>query len=102
VRVSTASQSGSRRIRVSAAAEWSTLTAVGAFFALLYWVTDAPLYNPVGFVDPWLYTSLFVNFDWAYSVFFDTYYAARLPWVIPGYVLNSLLPSKAAYFLLHE
>jgi hypothetical protein len=99
--VSTASQSGSRRIRVSAAAEWSTLVAVGAFFALLYWVTDAPLYNPVGFVDPWLYTSLFVNFDWAYSVFFDTYYAARLPWVIPGYVLHSLLPTNAAYFVLH-
>jgi hypothetical protein len=99
--VSTASQSGSRRITSSAAAEWSTLAGVGAFLAFLYWATDAPLYNPVGFVDPWLYTSLFGNFDWAYSIFSDTYYAARLPWVIPGYVLHSVLPARAAYFLLH-
>ena len=99
--MSAASQPGSRQDRNSAAAEWSTLGGVGAFLALLYWATDAPLYNPVGWVDPWLYTSLFVNFDWAYSVFSDTYYAARLPWVIPGYVLHTLLPTKIAYFVLH-
>jgi hypothetical protein len=99
--VSTASQPGSRRITSSAAAEWATLAGVGAFLTFLYWLTDPPLYNPVGWVDPWLYTSLFTNFNWAYSVFFDTYYAARLPWIIPGYVLHSLLPTKAAYFVLH-
>jgi hypothetical protein len=69
--------------------------------ALSYWWTRAPLYNPSGTIDPWLYTALFVNFDQIYEHFGETYYAARLPWVVPGRILYSAMPLDAAYWVLH-
>jgi hypothetical protein len=81
--------------------EWSLLFAVGGLVSFVYWVTRAPLYNPVGWVDPWLYTAFFVNFGWVHHMFFDTYYGARVPWIFPGYTLHALLPTGAAYFVLH-
>jgi hypothetical protein len=88
-------------MKPSAPGEWPALGVVTGLFGFLYWATAAPLYNPPGRVDPWLYTGFFVNFDWVYKAFWDTYYGARLPWVVPGYALHSLLPNHAAYFVLH-
>jgi hypothetical protein len=78
--------------------------ALGSVFgiaALSYWWTRAPLYNPLGTVDPWLYTALFVNFDQVYAHFTNTYYASRLPWVVPGRIVYGVLPVDAAYWILH-
>jgi hypothetical protein len=78
--------------------------ALGGIFviaALAYWWTRAPLYNPWGTIDPWLYTALFVNFDEIYEPFHNTYYAARLPWVVPGRIVYGVLPVDAAYWVLH-
>jgi hypothetical protein len=69
--------------------------------ALSYWWTKAPLYNPSGSIDPWLYTSLFVNWERVYEPFALTYYAARLPWTVPGRVAYSVFPLDAAYWILH-
>jgi hypothetical protein len=69
--------------------------------ALSYWWTRAPLYNPLGTVDPWLYTALWVNFDQVYGYFTNTYYASRLPWVVPGRIVYGALPVDAAYWVLH-
>ncbi|MBA2383207.1 MAG: hypothetical protein H0V68_00870, partial [Actinobacteria bacterium] len=69
--------------------------------ALGYWLTQPPLYNPAGSIDPWLYTALFVNFDQTYEAFVTTYYPSRLPLIVPGYVLNLLFDPTTAYFLLH-
>ena len=80
------------------------LAALGSVFgvaAFAYSWTRAPLYNPPGTIDPWLYTALFVNFDQIYHVFGETYYAARLPWVVPGRILYSAMPLDAAYWVLH-
>jgi hypothetical protein len=70
-------------------------------FSGMYVVTDAPLYNPVGTIDPWLYTALWVNFDQIYHHFLGTYYASRVPWIAPGYGLNLLFDHRTAYFIMH-
>ena len=91
---------------------WSTawrgrLSAVAALggvlgvAALSYWWTKAPLYNPSGTIDPWLYTAFFVNFDRVYEDFALTYYAARLPWIVPGRFAYAVFPLDAAYWVLH-
>jgi hypothetical protein len=69
--------------------------------ALSYWWTKAPLYNPSGTIDPWLYTAFFVNFDRVYEDFALTYYAARLPWIVPGRIAYAVFPLDAAYWILH-
>jgi len=77
------------------------LCGVLALAALAYWWTHAPLYNPTGTIDPWLYTALFVNFDQVYSHFATTYYASRLPWILPGRIVYGVLPVDTAYWVLH-
>jgi hypothetical protein len=79
----------------------AALGAVLGIAALSYWWTRAPLYNPSGTIDPWLYTALMVNFDQFYEHFHSTYYASRLAWVVPGRVLHGVLPVDAAYWVLH-
>jgi hypothetical protein len=79
----------------------AALGGVFAIAALSYWWTRAPLYNPSGTIDPWLYTALMVNFDETYEHFGTTYYASRLPWIVPGRILYGALPLDAAYWLLH-
>jgi hypothetical protein len=80
------------------------LAALGGVFgitALSYWWTRAPLYNPSGTIDPWLYTALFVNFDQFYDHFGASYYASRLPWIVPGRIVYGALSVDAAYWVLH-
>ena len=80
------------------------VAALGGIYgiaALAYWWTRAPLYNPPGTIDPWLYTAFFVNFDRVYEDFALTYYAARLPWIVPGRIAYAVFPLDAAYWVLH-
>jgi hypothetical protein len=69
--------------------------------AIAYVWTDAPLYNQLGTIDPWLYTALWTNFDQVYSSFHGLYYISRVPWIVPGYVLNGFLDARAASLVLH-
>jgi hypothetical protein len=85
-------------------ARFVDLAALGTVFviaALAYWWTRAPLYNPSGTIDPWLYTALFVNFDQFYDHFGATYYASRLPWIVPGRIAYGALSVDAAYWVFH-
>jgi hypothetical protein len=79
----------------------AALGGVLGIAALSYWWTRAPLYNPNGTVDPWLYTALWVNFDQINAYFGTTYYASRLPWIVPGRIVYGVLPVDAAYWVLH-
>ena len=63
--------------------------------------TKASLYNPAASIDPWLYTALWTNFDQVYHWFIGTYYASRLPWIVPGYVLARLFGLHTAFFVVH-
>ena len=42
-----------------------------------------------------------MNFDHIYGQFANTYYASRLPWILPGRIVYSVLPTDAAYWVLH-
>jgi hypothetical protein len=66
-------------------------------FALLH----AKTLNMWNDIDPWIYTGLFKNWDYMYRVFGDTYYPTRLPYLIPGYFVNQLLPPVPAFYVLH-
>ena len=59
------------------------------------------IYTEPGTIDPWLYTALMTNFDFIYHHFVTTYYASRLPAILPGYFLNSFLTPQQAYVVLH-
>ena len=59
------------------------------------------IYNDPWTIDPWLYTALMTNFDFIYPHFVTTYYASRLPMILPGYFLNSFLTPQHAYVVLH-
>jgi hypothetical protein len=52
-------------------------------------------------IDPWFYTALTTNFDGVYGWLNGTYYASRLPMIIPGLLLNSFLTPTQAYVVLH-
>lgn len=85
----------------SVAAEGLTLIGLSGLAVLAYALTKAPLYNPVGTIDPWLYTAAWTNFNLIYHAFSTTYYLSRLPWIVPGYALNKFLGPEAAYFVIH-
>jgi hypothetical protein len=64
-------------------------------------LVNTQIYTEPGTIDPWLYTALMTNFDFTYLHFGATYYASRLPAVLPGYFLNSFLTPREAYVVLH-
>ncbi len=45
----------------------AVLIGLTALTAAVYVWTKAPLYNPFGTIDPWLYTALWTNFDQIYD-----------------------------------
>ena len=77
------------------------LAVLTAAAAVVYVWTKAPLYNPLGTIDPWLYTALWTNFDQIYESFSRTYYVSRVPWIVPGYVLNGIFDARTAFVVLH-
>lgn len=89
-----------RRLGVSAEPWALGIATLG--FGLFYWLIGASQLNRPTDLDPWYYTGLFRNFGYMYRAFEDTYYASRLPWIIPGRVVNSLLPPAPAALLLHS
>src|SRR3954447_24839477 len=82
--------------------EAAVLALMTALTGLLLVLVDAPLYNPLGTIDPWLYTALFTNFHFIYQHFWTTYYASRLPWVAPGLFLHDLFGDRVAFVILHS
>ncbi|MGN6868501.1 MAG: hypothetical protein ACTHMY_08865 [Solirubrobacteraceae bacterium] len=68
---------------------------------LVYRIVDAPLYNPYSSIDAWVYAGLFTNFDFTYHHFGFTYYASRLPWIVPNLVAHDVFSWRVAYFIVH-
>jgi hypothetical protein len=74
----------------------TTVAAVGVLL-----LVHTQIYSEPWSIDPWLYSALMANFGFIYHWFHMTYYAARLPLIIPGVFLNSSLSSAHAYVVLH-
>ncbi len=77
------------------------VAAVTVGVGVLYALIDAVVLNTPGYLDPWIYYALFQNFDYLYDAFYSAYYTSRLPWIIPGQAAHAVLPSAAAFFVLH-
>ena len=93
-----------RRGRGGASRAPSELTVVGLSTAaalVVLRLVNTQIYTEPGTIDPWLYTALMTNFDFIYDHFSTTYYASRLPAILPGYFLNSFLTPQQAYVVLH-
>lgn len=85
-----------------AAIDVAALVVLTAATAAVYVWTKAPLYNLFGTIDPWLYTALWTNFDQIYDSFSRTYYISRVPWIVPGYVVNGIFDDvRTAALVLH-
>jgi hypothetical protein len=89
------------RLPRAAVVEVAALALATVLVVAVYAWTDAPLYNPPFTIDPWLYTALWTNFDQTYHAFVTTYYASRVPWILPGYVCNLVFSPRTASLIVH-
>ena len=63
---------------------------------------DAKSIDSSNFVDSWLYLGFFRNFlDFKRYLFTDTYYASRMSWILPGWLVNQVFSPEAANYVLH-
>jgi hypothetical protein len=85
----------------ASATEALTIAAVTTAVGLLALWTRAPLYNPPATIDPWLYTALWTNFDQTYQTYAGTYYVSRVPWIVPGLIMNDVFDARTASLILH-
>ena len=54
------------------------------------------------FVDSWIYLGFFKNlFDFKRYLFTETYYATRMSWILPGWLINQVFLPQAANYLIH-
>lgn len=59
------------------------------------------IFTPAATIDPWLYFGYFNNFGQYTEWFPATYYATRLPWIVPGYICYKVFPPLIANHVLH-
>src|SRR5882762_7327666 len=88
--------------RVSSSEQLSRILVAGVVLILPIIVivySKFPLYNPVGYLDPWFYTGYFNNLGELYKWFGPTYYLSRLAWIVPGYIAYLLLRSRYDRFV---
>jgi len=77
---------------------WAAII-LAPFLILLF---DRNVYfSPPAFVDSWIYYGYFRHFSEFIRWFSGTYYASRLTWILPGYVVNKMFPDLIANYLLH-
>src|SRR6266436_3979150 len=54
-----------------------------------------------GAIDPWVYSGFHLHLPEFLQAFGSTYYASRVPWTVPGWLLHSALDDEHALYLLH-
>src|SRR5437899_1663165 len=63
---------------------------------------DAKSIDSSNFVDSWLYLGFFRNFvDFKRYLFTDTYYASRMSWILPGWLVNQIFSPEIANYVIH-
>jgi hypothetical protein len=63
---------------------------------------DAKSIDSSNFVDSWLYLGFFRNFvDFKRYLFTDTYYASRMSWILPGWLINVVFSPEIANYVIH-
>ena len=68
----------------------------------LWFINNNWLFNAPNMIDPWVYYGFFTHLhSFKLLLFPGTYYGSRLPYVLPGYLLNQLFQPNAANYVLH-
>jgi hypothetical protein len=91
----------SRRRDAWSPSEVALICGTGVLALAVYVGVGASRLTPPNDIDPWLYTGFFNNFRFLYHTFGYTYYASRLPYLLPGWAINSLLPPVPAHYVYH-
>jgi hypothetical protein len=83
--------------------EWHRIACLLAMPAMLLAADPNLFVNPGGngYIDPWVYTGLFISLPALARRFGETYYASRLPWLLPGFAAHSAFPPLLANYVLH-
>lgn len=69
---------------------------------MLVLISDRSLFfNQAGYLDSWIYYSLYRNLSALKILFAETYYPSRLSLILPGYVVNQLFEPLTANYVLH-
>lgn len=68
---------------------------------LLLLINQSWIFNPVGWIDPWLYFGYFHSLGQYLKVFAGAYYGTRLPLILPGYLSYKIFPPLVANYVLH-
>jgi hypothetical protein len=80
---------------------WHLLLLLLAPLAILVPNSDA-VYPRVGNVDSWIYYGFFENlFEFKRFLFSETYYASRVSWIFPGWLVHSIFQPFVAMYVLH-
>lgn len=64
------------------------------------WLAPFQHFPPPGWVDPAIYAGYFLDLPDMLRRFGGTYFALRLSWILPGYILHLIFPPVLAYGLL--
>jgi len=56
--------------------------------------------QPIGTIDPWLYTGHFLDLALYLRIFPNTYYGSRFPWILFGAGIHSIFAPEAATLVL--
>ena len=73
-------------------------------FPLLFLIWNNHFFFPIKgalWVDPWFYTTGFLDLPWHIQSYGSEYFYSRLSWLIPGAICHKLLSPKNANLLLH-
>jgi hypothetical protein len=69
---------------------------------LLLQINDSWIFSkPTLFVDSWVYSGLHLHLREFLKAFGETYYASRVPWTMPGWLLHSIFDDEHALYVLH-
>lgn len=68
---------------------------------LLLTINDNWIFNPTGFIDPWIYTGYFINLPIYLKTFIGTYYSSRLGWIVPGFLTYHIFGPLLGNYILH-
>jgi hypothetical protein len=86
------------RARLDIAVDVIILLLTPAFLCL---VVPDWIFTQIGYIDPYIYLGYIRNFSHFITVFGGTYYATRLPFIIPGYICYKIFPPLVANYVLH-
>jgi hypothetical protein len=81
--------------------------AAGIFFAafaasiLFFLLGPYSSFAPAGDLDPWIYTGYFTHFSYLIQHYGVTYYASRLPWIVPGILAFKVATPAVASVILN-